>query len=116
MRTQPGTRQTQLKRSDRTGEVRITAVAGYNTSMAISTLKNLLATQYLRRGDGIVSTPDSRRNERLFGADSTGRTKLSRAAMNLNLKNREYNPRHDTCMRAFIRFLADRADPPTAPP
>ena len=46
---------------------------GYSTTMALSTLRKLLGTQYLRRGDGILTTPESRRKERLFGASGTGR-------------------------------------------
>ena len=46
---------------------------GYSTTMALSTLRKLLATQYLRRGDGVLTTPDARRKERLFGAGGTGR-------------------------------------------
>eukprot|EP00966_Prymnesium_polylepis_P329047 7384802-Prymnesium_polylepis.1 len=52
---------------------------GYGTSMAVSTLNHLLVTKYLRKGDGIISTPASRRAERLFGANGTGRSKARRA-------------------------------------
>lgn len=50
---------------------------GYHwSSMATSTLKNLLGAQYLRRGDGELALPDSRRKERLF---EFGRTKALKA-------------------------------------
>jgi hypothetical protein len=41
--------------------------------MAISTLRKLLGAQLLRRGDGVIALPDSRRKERLLA----GRTKLA---------------------------------------
>eukprot|EP00965_Chrysotila_dentata_P167458 5530108-Pleurochrysis_carterae.AAC.2 len=49
------------------GPAQMVKTKGYSTTMALSTLKNLLATQQLRRGEGLVSFPESRRDERLFG-------------------------------------------------
>ena len=111
-----GTRQTPVDRSDRTGEQRVTSTRGYGNTMARSTLLNLLSTQYLRRGDGIVAMPDSRRNERLFGAEGTGRSSLCRACTKLSLVNASYNPRLDTCLKAYIRLIAVRADHPAPDP
>ena len=83
---------------------------GYSTTMALSTLNKLLAVRYLRRGDGIESLPASRRRERLFGANGSGRTSSKRAASKcmelLMSSDDEYNPREDTCLKAFIRLLA----------
>ena len=36
---------------------RLVKTKGYNTTMAISTLKNMLVGQLLRRGDGVISLP-----------------------------------------------------------
>eukprot|EP00965_Chrysotila_dentata_P110913 3665695-Pleurochrysis_carterae.AAC.1 len=77
--------------------------------MALSTLKNLLATQQLRRGEGLVSVPESRRNERLFGVTGTGRTKLRSAGARMVQIGREYSAREDTCVSAFVRLMAEVA-------
>ena len=58
----------------------------------------------LRRGDGLYQVPDSRRTERLFGEH--GRTKLLSAGIKLGA---DYNPREDSCVKAFVRMLAERA-------
>ena len=75
--------------------------------MALSTLRNLLATQMLRRGDGVIATPDSRRKERLLA----GRTKLASKEVKMEVLMRDYNPREDTCIRAFVRLLAAQTPP-----
>ena len=78
--------------------------------MALSTLRKLLGKSYLRRGDGLVALPDSRQHERLFGAGGPGRIKRERAAAGcLELMGAEYDPRKDTCIKAFVRLLAARA-------
>ena len=82
--------------------------------MAISTLKNLLASQYLRRGDGIAALSDcSRRKERFFGA---GRSNLKSAGKNAEQRAslaESYDPYSDTCVKAFVCLMADMAtDPP----
>jgi len=51
--------------------------------MALGTLRHLLATDYLRRGDGIIATADSRRKERLFGVTGNGRTCTRMAGVKL---------------------------------
>ena len=76
------------------------------TTMALSTLRNLLAAQHLRRGDGIISLR-SRRGERLFGSEGIGRLTLP-AKLKLEC-DVEYDPRSDTCVKAFIRLLAAHA-------
>ena len=70
--------------------------------MAISTLRKLLGAQLLRRGDGVIALPDSRRKERLLA----GRTKLASKEVKMEVLMRDYNPREDTCIRAFVRLLA----------
>ena len=63
-------------RAGQFGPERLVATKGYSTTMAVSTLKHLIISQKLRRGDGPdgVLMPDSRRAERLFG--DLGRTQL----------------------------------------
>lgn len=80
---------------------------GYSTTLALSVLNNLLATQYLRRGDGIIATPESRRKERLFGACGSGRTKAGSTGVKHEtmLSGDDYEPREDTCIKAFVRLL-----------
>ena len=56
------------------GPMRLTETVKRGTTMAISTLNFLLVRGVLRRGDGLVSTPDSRRAERLFGVGGPGRS------------------------------------------
>eukprot|EP00965_Chrysotila_dentata_P177891 5876476-Pleurochrysis_carterae.AAC.1 len=82
---------------------------GYSTTMACSTLKNLLATQQLRRGKGLVSVPESRRNKRLFCITGMGRTKLRSAGARMLQLEREYSPREETCVSAFVRLMAEVA-------
>ena len=58
-------------------------------TMAISTLNKLLGAQLLRRGDGVIALPDSRRKERLL----SGRTKLSSQLVNkLETLVNDYQP------------------------
>ena len=98
------------------GSSRLVATKGYSTSMALSTLRKMLGKSYLRRGDGIVSMPAARRNERLFGQSGSGRTKLQRAgSCKLECLGAEYDPREDTCIRAFVRLLAARAAQEASP-
>ena len=78
--------------------------------MAISTLKTLIAKRELQVGDGICgySLPDSRRSERLFG--DVGRTKAERlGSKDGEHIDRDYKPRDDTCIRAFVRLMAEAA-------
>eukprot|EP00965_Chrysotila_dentata_P228831 6196830-Pleurochrysis_carterae.AAC.4 len=71
-----------------------------------STLKNLLAAQQLRRGEGLVTVPESRRNERLFGVTGTSRTKLHSAGARMLKLGQEHSPPEHTCVSAFVRLMA----------
>ena len=75
--------------------------------MAISTLKRLLGAQMLRRGDGVLALPDSRRKERLLA----GRTSLATSMVKLEKLAQDYKPRFDTCIKAFARTLAAHSAP-----
>ena len=90
------------------GPSRLVQTKGYTTTMAISIMRHLLFMQnVLRRGDGLHQVPDSRRTERLLGEQ--GRTKLLSSGIKLEKLGAEYNPREDTCVKAFVRMLAERA-------
>ena len=93
----------------RAGPARLVQTKGYSTTMALSTLKKLLGKQYIRRGDGIISLPASRRKERLFGAAGAGRTKALSTGVKIEKLESDYDPREDTVLRAFVRALATRA-------
>ena len=69
-------------------------------------MRNLLATRALRRGDGVVSMPESRRNERLFGTTGGGRTKSASMGIKLENLEKDYDPRSDTCLKAFVPALS----------
>ena len=83
-------------------------------------MRTLLGRQQLRRGDGLISMPASRRNERLFGVTGIGRTKSLSAGIKLENLGKDYDPREDTCVKAYVRLMALRAsaavaaDDPTA--
>ena len=81
----------------------VKATIGYATSQCISTLKKLLAANTLRRGDGVIALPESRQRERLL---RVGRTKLTAKWVKMEVQERDYNPRSDTCVKAFVRLLA----------
>ena len=89
------------------GPARLLTTKGYGTTQALSTLRNLLVTQYLRRGDGIASIPDSRRKVRLF---QHGRTSLKSVGNSAADRAATYDPRDETCVEAFVRLLADLAE------
>ena len=78
--------------------------------MAISGMRHLLMQNVLRRGDGLHQVPDSRRTERLLEfLGEQGRTKLLSSGIKLEKLGAEYNPREDTCVKAFVRLFAERA-------
>ena len=85
----------------------ISTTKGYSSSMALSTLRKLLSQNMLRRGDGIIALPDSRRKVRLLA----GRTKLAAKLVKMEVLQSDYKPREDTCIKAFVRLLAAQ-DPP----
>lgn len=104
-------------RGSQQGPEQLVPTTGYSTSMALSTLKKLLGQRYLRRGDGIIATPESRRKERLFGEHGTGRS--SRLCTNVKLeklRGSRYEPAEDTCLTAFVRLLAVISTPDDTPP
>ena len=77
--------------------------------MALGTLRTLLAAQKLRRGDGTVVMAASRRNERIFGADGRGRSKVLSSGVKIEKLAADYEPRADTCVKAFVRLIAQCA-------
>mmetsp|Transcript_4529 Transcript_4529/g.11256 ORF Transcript_4529/g.11256 Transcript_4529/m.11256 type:complete len:116 (-) Transcript_4529:152-499(-) len=82
---------------------------GYGSSMALSVLRNLLVAKQLRSGDGVISTPASRRKERLFGTHGTGRVTLISKGTKIEKLGDDYNPREDTCIAAFVRLMGELA-------
>ena len=70
--------------------LRLTTTKGHGTTMALSTLNFLLVRGYLRRVDGLVATPMSRRKERLFGVSGMGRTKLISAGLKSRVLAMDY--------------------------
>ena len=71
-------------------------------------MNNLLVTQKLRRGDGPIVYPKSRRAERLFG--EAGRTKRASTHIKLEKLQSEYDPMSDSCVKAFVRLMAAAAE------
>ena len=47
--------------------------------------------------------PESRQRDRLL---RVGRTKLTAKWVKMEVQERDYNPRSDTCVKAFVRLLA----------
>ena len=88
------------------GPCKLVPTKGCSTTMAVSTIKHLLISQKLRRGDGPdgVVMPDSRRNERLFG--HYGRTNYRSAGVKLENLEDDYCAEDDTCIKAFVRLIA----------
>ena len=91
------------------GPSNLITTSGYSTTVALSTMRNLLGAQTLRRGDGVFSMPASRRNERLFGVTGSGRTKHLCTGVKLENIGKDYDPRQDTSLKAFIRLIALKA-------
>ena len=58
-------------------KVRNASTKGHGTTLALSTLNFLLVRGYLRRGDGLIATPMSRRKERLFEENETCRLSIA---------------------------------------
>ena len=100
---------TMTKPSSRKEGVPTTVVKtkGYTTTLAISVLTKMLATNYLRAGGEVAPVPESRRRERLI---QTGRLTLPMAPK-LELDG-VYDPRVDSCVKAFVRALSERATAP----
>ena len=85
------------------GPAQRVGVVQFSTTMALSTIRRLLAKQKLRRGDGAVSMPASRLRDRLFG--NAGRTSN---AVSWKIAGNEYDPKADSCIKAFVRLIAAR--------
>ena len=88
------------------GPARLVTTKGYGSSMSLSTLKNMLATHQLRRGEGVSFTPATRRKERVL---TCGRTKAVRSGVKLEHLGSDYVPSEDTVLDAIMRLLARRA-------
>jgi hypothetical protein len=92
------------------GPAQLVHTRGYSTTMALSTLNHLLVAQKLRSGNGLsdlAAIPLSRRAQRLM---HDGRTKGVRSSVKLEMPTVPgYDPRRDTCIKAFVRLLAMRA-------
>ena len=86
----------------------VIATKGYSTSQAVKTLATLVATQKLQLGDGVdgVLLAPTRRHERLMGQ---GRTTYKRVGVKLEKVGADYDPRSDTCLKAFVRLMAQLA-------
>ena len=72
----------------------------------MSTMQFLLTQRYLRAGDGLAKTPESRLKERIFGEGGSGRTTLRHSGIKLELVGKDLiPPREDTCLAAYIREM-----------
>ena len=91
------------------GPSNLVKVSAYSTTTAISTMRNLLGMRSLKRGDGLCSYPETRRNERIFGVTGKGRSKTLSSGVKLENLGKDYSPREDTCLKAFVRMCAARA-------
>ena len=96
-------------RGNSAGPAPMVKTTGNSTSQALGTLRTLLSAQKLRRGEGPVVMAASRRNERLFGADGRGRIKQLSIGVKMEKLGDNYNPKEDTCIKAFVRLLAQCA-------
>jgi hypothetical protein len=90
------------------GETRLIVTKGYGSTAATSCLKKMLGTAQLRAGDGLYSTPASRKSERLFGEKATGRTKHVKTEYD-DSEQPGYSPASDRVFDAFLRLMAARA-------
>ena len=88
------------------GPGQLVKTSGYAGSMAVSTLKHMLATNRLRRGDDKYCTPPSRLKERVFGGAGTGRSTRISAGQSKAKREMNYDPRADSVLDAYIRLLA----------
>ena len=95
-------------RSGAEGPARLVSTSRMSNTMAVSTMNHILMQNTLRRGDGEFRVPDSRRTERLL---QTGRTKHLSAGLKQEKVGVEeiYNPRKDSCVKAFARLLRSEA-------
>ena len=92
------------------GTQKLLSTKGYKGSAAVTTLTTLLMKGYLRRGDGMFSFAACRRTERLFGDSGKGRSKALKFEGTAVMIGPQYDPQQDTCLAAFMRLLAARAE------
>ena len=69
------------------------------TTMAISTFSHMLAAQSLRAGESEHTMPDSRRKERVFGAEGSGRL------THYKPKSEGAKPLGMSCVEAFAALM-----------
>jgi hypothetical protein len=100
-----GTKRCPLKEGH-VGPAVLAPTVGYGTTMVISTMKTMAAANYLRRGGGIVETPDTRVKQRF--TNGTGRVSLGSSGPKLSLARMEYDPRNDTCVAALARRIREK--------
>ena len=88
------------------GPARLVETKGYTTTSAISTFRKVEAKAVLQRGTSeLACMPESRVHQRLFGVEGPGRTKALSTGLHASLLGSEYDPRCDTCVRAFVRLF-----------
>ena len=74
--------------------------------MMISTFKKLEGVQVLNRGTSqTVEIPAHRAAERVFGEGGPGRSKRLSAGPSMAVLDSGYDPRCDSCVKAFVRLL-----------
>jgi hypothetical protein len=100
-----GLKRCPLLKHELEGPAQLVTTRGYSTTMVISTMKNMAAASYLRRGGGVVETPDSRVKQRLV--EGTGRMTLGSSSSKLSLSRSDYDPRTDTCVAALARKIRE---------
>ena len=83
------------------GPVQLRPTKGYSTTFALSLLNNLLATAYLRQGDGVYVVPDHRRRERLL--NGTGRLTLQSTGVKLEKLDAANPPQMSHMTQPLIR-------------
>ena len=69
----------------------------------------MLAKQKLRNGDGFFTTPDARRTVQLLNG-SGRRTHASTGVKPQSFSDESYDPRSDSCLKAYIRLIAALAE------
>ena len=69
------------------------------TTMAVSTFTHLLSAQHLRAGEGDIALPDSRRTERVFGSDGSGRMTSHKP------KLEHHGAPATSCVEAFVMHM-----------
>ena len=103
------------KFSVKEGPANLIQTRGITTTSSVSTLRKLIAKRYLAEGNSDLALPASRRNDRLFGEKAVGRSSSARVAHAcMKLMGADYDPRTDSVLKAFVRMLAELAEPEMA--